>query len=153
MIHNQYASGGGASSYWPGANEVDIIAADGYNSYACRMDRAHLPVNLGGAAAVTPAWAFDPILNFAKAHGGLPVFVSEWGSDTAPAGVQATFIREMESFVASNPEIAAVMYWDEDGLVTNGVACDYIVNNNPASVSALAAMGHSAALQGVVPAG
>ena len=29
-----------ASSYWPGADEVDIIAADGYNTGGCRTRTA-----------------------------------------------------------------------------------------------------------------
>lgn len=148
MIHNQYSAGEGIASYWPGSNEVDIVAADGYNSYACRMRRTHQPVTTKGQAGVNPSWAFDPVLSFARSHGGIPVFVAEWGSDTAPAGIQATFIREMSSFVASHTQIAAAMYWDNDGISANGVSCDYAVNNNPASLAALAAMGRSSALQG-----
>ena len=51
----------------------------------------------------------------------------------------------MQSFVANNTSIAGAMYWD-----THVGACDYKVDGRPASISALAAMGQSAALQGHV---
>lgn len=150
MMHQSYAAGGAAGRYWPGSSEVDVVAADGYNSYACKMARAHLPLTTVGVEAVTPASDFSPVLGFARAHGGLPVFVAEWGSDSTPAGIQATFIREMASYVAANPAIAGALYWDLAGVHHHGAGCSYIVDNHPASLAALAAMGHSPGMQGTV---
>jgi hypothetical protein len=75
----------------------------------------------------------------------MPVFLAEWGSDDIPAGIQATYINQMQSFVANNASIAGAMYWD-----THVGNCDYKVDGRPGSISALAAMGQSAALQGHV---
>ena len=137
MIHSTYAHQW-ADRYWPGNGEVDVVAVDGYNSSTCG--------NSVQPAIVTPDWLFDPTLRYAVAHGGLPVFISEWGSDTSPAGVQSAFIRRMQSYVAAHSVIRAALYWDY-----YGPRCNYIVDNQPASLAALAAMGHSTALQGRVP--
>jgi hypothetical protein len=143
LIHSSFARGM-ASQYWPGAGTVDVIGVDGYNSYACRVARqGGIPKHLVNDA-VTPASIFAPAVTFAHAHGGLPVFISEWGSDPAPAGAQPEFIRQMQAFVAGNREIGAVLYWD------SGTGCNYRVDGNPVSIAALATMGHSAALQGRV---
>jgi hypothetical protein len=136
LIHNTYASWR-AGEFWPGASEVDLIAADGYNSYGCGSGGQH--------QQQTPTDTFGPVVQFAAAHGGLPVFLAEWGSDDIPAGEQATYINQMQSLVASNKLIVGAMYWD-----THSGHCDYMVDGSPASISALAAMGTSAALQGHV---
>jgi hypothetical protein len=143
LVHNTYKHGR-ARPYWPGPGEVDIVAADGYNSYACRVAQYGGRLNSAANAAVTPAFLFSPVIAFARAHGGLPVFISEWGSDLAPAGTQPTFIHEMQAFVAHNREIGAALYWDSDH------NCSFIVNGSRTSLAALAAMGRSAALQGRV---
>jgi hypothetical protein len=134
IIHSTFASGA-AISFWPGASEVDIVAVDGYNSYRCKSSLQSF--------AQTPARLFDPALSFAASHGGLPVFIAEWGSDTKQPAEQTTFIQQMQSYVAGNPRIAAALYWDE-----GGPNCNYAIDNNAAALSALAAMGHSAAMQG-----
>ena len=123
---------------------MDIAGADGYNSAACKAARSGRPARKTARAAVTPAAIFGPALAFAHAHGGLPVFISEWGSDLA-GGAQPAFIHQMQAFITSNHEIGAVMYWD-----SGGHNCNFSVNHNPTSIAALAAMGHSAALQGHV---
>jgi hypothetical protein len=145
LIHSSF-SNGLASQFWPGPGEVDVVGADGYNSYACKVARRGGIISHAANAAVTPASIFDPAIRFAHVHGGLPVFISEWGSDLAPAGAQSGFIRQMQAYVERNREIAAVLYWD------SGFACNYSVNGNPMAIAALAEMGHSAALQGRVTA-
>jgi hypothetical protein len=137
LIHDSYAKSWRVGSFWPGSSEVDIVAADGYNSFGCGSG--------GQTQQQTPADTFGPIVSFAAAHGGMPVFLAEWGSDDIPAGTQATYINQMQSFVANNNSIAGAMYWD-----THVGNCDYTVDGNAASISALAAMGRSAALQGHV---
>jgi hypothetical protein len=145
LIHSSFTNGL-ANWFWPGAGEVDIVGADGYNSYACKAARRGGNISNAGNDAVTPASIFNPAILFAHAHGGLSVFISEWGSDLSPAGAQSAFIRQMQAYVESNREIGAVMYWD------SGVHCNYSVNGNPLAIAALAEMGHSAALQGRVTA-
>ena len=137
LIHDSYAKSWRVGSFWPGPSEVDIVAADGYNSFGCGIGVQK--------QQQTPTDTFGPIVSFAAAHGGMPVFLAEWGSDDIPAGTQATYINQMQSFVANNTSIAGAMYWD-----THVGACDYKVDGRPASISALAAMGKSAALQGHV---
>ena len=137
LIHNTYAQSWRVGEFWPGPHEVDIVAADGYNSYGCGSGGQH--------QQQTPTDTFGPVIRFAAAHGGLPVFLAEWGSDNIPAGTQATYIHQMESFVARHSLVAGAMYWD-----THVGNCDYKVDGIPASISALGAMGKSSALQGHV---
>jgi hypothetical protein len=140
---------GGAKAYWPGRSEVDVVAADGYNHVGCTTSKRSR--SSGGAQAVTPQELFDPLLSFAHMVGGLPVFIAEWGSQAGyGAAEQPTFIGQMRAFVSANREVSAVMYFDWRN--PKYPACSSIINNHPASVSAMAAMGHSADLQGRVAA-
>lgn len=135
---------GGASAYWPGASEVDIVAADGYNSGLCRLPGQSIP---RATTAVNPASLFGPVVAFAQAHGSLPVFIAEWGSTSyAMPSVQPNFIHMMQAYVSATPAIAAALYWDGG----QGGRCAYGVNDHPASVAALAVMGQSVGLQGRV---
>jgi hypothetical protein len=137
LIHNTYAQSWRVNEFWPGPDEVDLVAADGYNSYGCGSGGQH--------QQQTPTDTFGPIIRFAAAHGGLPVFLAEWGSDNMPPGTQATYIHQMASFVARNSLVAGAMYWD-----THVGNCNYKVDGIAASISALAVMGKSPALQGHV---
>lgn len=135
-----------ASQYWPGNHEADIVAVDGYNAVACRT--VHVADYVApGTRALTPTALFGPVVSFAQTHGNAPVFVAEWG--TVPYREQSVvpnWIREMQQFVTGNHEVAAALYWNQRG--TN--SCNYVLNNQPSSLSALAAMGHSSALRGHV---
>jgi len=133
-----------ASSYWPGAGEADIIAADGYNTGGCRR-----PGHGSQAPPVSPASLFSGVVSFAAAHGRIPVFIAEWGSVAYPApGVRAGFIRQMQAFVDANPLIAAALYWDSE--VPH---CNYEINDSSSSLAALASMGHAPDMQGQVAGG
>jgi hypothetical protein len=113
---------------------VDVIAADGYNRGGCRSSKSTKPTQ----PMVTPGSLFNPVLTFARTHGGLPVFIAEWGSaffSGAPAW-QAKFIPLMKAYVLNNPSIAAVSYWDQRG----NRACDFAINGHPLSVAAMTAM-------------
>lgn len=126
---------GFAKDYFPGARYVDVIAADGYNRGGCRLHRTTSPTK----PSVTPGSLFDPVLTFARTHGGLPVFFAEWASafySDVPAW-QANYIGQMKAYVLAHPTIAAVMYWDDTGY--NG--CQFAVNGHTLSVTALANMG------------
>jgi hypothetical protein len=128
---------GFASKYFPGTGNVDVIAADGYNRGGCRSRNSNQPTE----AMVTPGSLFNPVLTFARTHGGLPVFIAEWGSAfySGAPGWQAKFIPLMKAYVLANPSIAAVMYWDQRG----NLACSFSINGHPQSVSAMAAMGRA----------
>jgi hypothetical protein len=133
-----------ASQYWPGNNEADIVAADGYNSGNCR--NVHIrDYRATGTQVVSPEALFGPVISFAQTHGNAPVFIAEWG--TVPYSVPSVvpnYIHQMGQFVTANPEVAAASYWDAVG----SDSCDYYLNNQPAALAALAAVGHSAGLQG-----
>ena len=138
---------GTAGAYFPGPSEVDVIAADGYNTSVCMRVRPSRPPYVDpGTAMTTPRALFGPLVNFAAQHGGLPVFIAEWGtiSYTSPL-IQASFIRRMMGFVTQNHSIAAALYWDS---AAAGTACDFSIDSNPDAVSAMKAMGQSPALRG-----
>ncbi|HEV2373725.1 MAG TPA: hypothetical protein VGS19_16320 [Streptosporangiaceae bacterium] len=145
LTHQAYASGG-AASFFPGLNEVDVIAADGYNKGGCQIAReaGHLHFHNGVGTPLTPGSIFNPLLRFAAGMGGLPVFIAEWGSvPYASPTVRPQFISQMESYVAANHEIAAALYWD-----SNLTPCYYQVNGSPQSLAALTTMAKSALMQG-----
>jgi hypothetical protein len=139
LLHRTYASDVGL--FWPGAGFVDVVAADGYDSYACQAAK-YGPYQI---SEPTPAELFDPVVHFAELH-GLPVFIAEWGSDSSPPRAQSQFIRAMGSFLTDTPQIAAAMYWN------SGRNCNYRIDGHPASIAALATVGQSAAMQGSVNA-
>jgi hypothetical protein len=134
---------GSADAYWPGNRYVDIVAADGYVSYGCKVGQP------AGGSLSDPASAqslFGPLLGFARSHGGLPVFIAEWGATYFPTSQrQVTFIHQMQAFVNANRQVRAVMYWDSLGI---GPHCNYSINGNPPSITAMRALAHSTLLQG-----
>ena len=92
----------------------------------------------------SPSSLFTGVVQFAAAHGGLPVFIAEWGSvPWANPSVRVNWIQQMQSFVAANPAIHATLYWN-----SSVQQCNYILNNSATSLSALASMEHSALMQG-----
>jgi hypothetical protein len=150
ILTNPGYRNGQAATFWPGSGNVDIVGADGYNTGSCRQAASGANVVSSGRTVKTPAQLFAPALKFAASHGGLPLFIAEWGSiPYTSAAVQPDYIRQMESFVAANREIAAAMYWNSHG---HGNGCDYSLNDRATSLSALAAMGHARSLQGKVTA-
>ncbi len=145
LTHFAFLSGR-ATSFWPGRNEVDVVAADGYNTSTCRHAMPGSSIVAQGSQVTTPAELFGSVLGFAHAHGGLPVFISEWASvPYASSSIQPGFIRQMEAYVTANREIAAALYWSGHG---QGNGCNYTLGNHPGSLAALAAMGRSPGLQG-----
>jgi hypothetical protein len=146
LILTHYAFlNGSISQYWPGTSEVDVVAADGYNTGGCRdARRSGGGFKFGRTPAVTPASLFAKVVGFAASHGRLPVFIAEWGSVAyTSTSVRVSFIQQMQAFVQANPEIKATLYWN-----SQVPPCNYIVNGSPTSLAALASMGHSPALQG-----
>jgi hypothetical protein len=145
ILTHFFYNNGKAIEYWPGTNEVDIVSADGYNTGGCRIARKqHRPFTFGVTPPESPASLFTGVVQFAAAHGGLPVFIAEWGSvPYVNPSVRVNWIQQMQSFVAANPAIHATLYWNSRVL-----QCNYILNNSPTSLSALASMGQSAMMQG-----
>lgn len=150
FILGRYAyTRGTAGQYWPGANELDVVGVDGYNSAGCVKLKAANFVAPQGTRALTPADIFNPALQFAISHGRLPVFIVEWASvPYTVSSVQPGFIHQMQAYVSANREIAAALYWN-----SRVPGCDYSLNNRPAALSALAAMSHSTGLQGHIVTG
>ena len=144
LTHFAYISGR-VSRFWPGTHEVDIVGADGYNTGGCRVARAaHAQFTIGKTPPETPASLFGKLVEFAASHGSLPVFIAEWGSVAYPdANVRVNWIRQMQAFVQANPEITAALYWD-----SQVPPCNYIINNSPSSLSALASLARSQLMQG-----
>jgi hypothetical protein len=145
ILTHFFYNNGKAIDWWPGTSEVDVVAADGYNTGGCRIARKqHRPFTFGVTPPESPSSLFTGVVQFAAAHGGLPVFIAEWGSvPYSNASVRVNWIQQMQSFVAANPAIHAALYWN-----SSVQQCNYILNNSPTSLSALASMGHSALMQG-----
>jgi hypothetical protein len=130
--------GATAAEFWPGSTEVDVIAADGYEGYGCPRQQP--------GQVRTAGFLFGPAIRFAHQHGGLPVFITEWGATSFPAAQwQALFIRQMQAFIAANPEIAAVLYWNSPSRHPD---CNFAINAHPGSVAAMVRIARSRALQG-----
>ena len=125
---------GTAPLFWPGAAYVDILAVDGYNHPGCHK---HEPP---GNTVFSPARIFDSALVFAQSHGNLPVYITEFASIpyTDPA-IRPSWIDSMTSFITAHPVIIAADYWD--GHTNPGSTCTFNINNDPASLAALARMG------------
>jgi hypothetical protein len=144
LTHFAYINGS-ASQFWPGASEVDIVGADGYNTGGCRSARsAHTGFGDGVTPPVSPASLFTDTVRFAANNGGLPVFIAEWGSvPYSSTSVRVNWIDQMQSFLATNPTVHAALYWDSEV-----PPCNYILNNSPTSLSALTSLAQSPLMQG-----
>jgi hypothetical protein len=144
LTHFAYIDGR-VSRFWPGAHEVDIVGADGYNTGGCRVARAaHAHFTTGKTQPEAPASLFGKVVRFAASHGSLPVFIAEWGSVAySDANVRVNWIHQMQAFVQANPAIAAALYWD-----SQVPPCNYIINDSAASLSALISMAHAPGMQG-----
>jgi hypothetical protein len=145
ILTHFFYNNGKAIQWWPGGNEVDIVAADGYNTGGCRTARKHHSGFTNGVTPPeSPSSLFTGVIQFAAAHGGLPVFIAEWGSVAyANPSVRVNWIQQMQSFVAGNPTIHAALYWD-----SQVPPCNYIIDNSPSSLSAMASLAHSSLMQG-----
>jgi len=144
LTHFAYINGS-ASQFWPGASEVDVVGADGYNTGGCRTARAaHRSFGNGQTPPVSPASLFTDTVRFAASNGGLPVFIAEWGSVAySSTSVRVNWIDQMDSFLQGNPTVHAALYWD-----SQVPPCNYILNNSPTSLSALTSLAQSPLMQG-----
>jgi len=124
---------GFAADYWPGAGYVDYVASDGYDRGGCKQSGTSGPVQ----AAETAADIFTYPLRWAEAH-RVPLIIAEWGGAffTSDHLFQVTFIQSMESFLLAHSQVKAALYWDQ-----SYGKCDYSINQNPAAITAMAALG------------
>ena len=145
ILTHFFYNNGKAIQWWPGTNEVDVVAADGYNTGGCRIARKQgRPFTYGVTPPESPSSLFTGVVQFAAAHGGLPVFIAEWGSvPYSSTSVRVNWIQQMQSFVAANPAIHAALYWN-----SSVEQCNYILNNSPTSLAALTSMAQSPLMQG-----
>jgi hypothetical protein len=145
ILTHFFYNNGQAINWWPGANEVDIVAADGYNTGGCRTARKnHSGFTNGQTPPESPSSLFTGVVQFAAAHGGLPVFIAEWGSVAySNPSIRVTWIQQMLSFIQANPSVHAALYWD-----SQVPPCNYIVDNSPSSLTALAGVAQAPLMQG-----
>jgi len=115
-----------AASYYPGDDDVDVIAADGYNWYTC-------PGVSGPWRSFTNIFA--PFHTFGQQH-GKPMIVAEWGGreDPATPGRKATWIDEASTQLKEWPDIVGVLYYDADK------GCARWVDTSPSSLASFQAM-------------
>jgi hypothetical protein len=125
---------GTAPQLWPGAGYVDIVGVDGYNHPGCHSHSSP------GSTVFSPARIFDSALAFAQSHGNLPVYITEFASIAySDPSVRPDWIDSMTSFITAHPVIMAADYWD--GYSNPDSRCTFNINNDPASLAALARMG------------
>jgi plastocyanin len=117
---------GNAANFYPGDDAVDIIAADGYNWYACERPT-------GPWRSFTDI--FKDFHKFGTAH-SKPMFVAEWGSNEDPAvpGRKATWIAEAATQIAAWPGIKGAVYFNTDA------GCPRWVTSSPSALASFSAM-------------
>src|SRR6266545_1990554 len=112
---------GGVEQYWPGANAVDWVGAEGFNRYACQ--------------GVQGKWR-EPgdIFRFFYSWGsskGKPLMISRTGSSEDPAVPRRKgrwFQNATRTLQASMPNVKALVYAESSG------GCDWRIGSSNASV-------------------
>ena len=124
MTASSFQTGGAA--FYPGDDVVDVIAADGYNWYACPQ----------GGSWRSFVQIFAPFYAFGQQH-GKRMIVAEWGvrEDPAAPGRKATWIDDASAQLQRWPGIVAVLYFDADR------GCPRWVESSASSLAAFRAMG------------
>jgi hypothetical protein len=126
---------GTAPLFWPGATYVDITAVDAYNHPGCH---SHTPP---GSTVYSPKRLFGSALAFAQSHGGKPVYITEFASIAYPdPSVRPDWIASVTAYVTAHPQIMAADYWDG---YHSTATCTFNINNDPASLAALAKTGQA----------
>lgn len=145
LTHEAFAKGL-AEQYWPGSSRVDIVGEDAYNTSGCK--KAPPGSNfVAQTAPVAPAELFGQGLSFAKSK-RRPFFITEWGSVPGPTPTaRGEFIRAVGTYVRTNRDIFALLYWDGHG-PHNG--CDYSLNTAEATLRVMKEVARSEYLAGVL---
>ena len=120
-----------ASKWYPGDDVVDAMAVDAYNWYTCRK-------------SVKNPWnslqtLLSGFMTFSQAHPGKEMWLAEYASveDPAQAGRKAAWLNDARALLQT-PAYArfrGVLYFDLNK------ACDWRVENPPATLATFAAMG------------
>ena len=112
---------GGVEQYWPGADAVDWVAAEGFNRYACH--------------GVQGKWReLGDIFRFFYSWGsakGKPLMISATGSSEDPADPLRKgrwFQNAARTVQTSMPKVKALVYAESNGV------CDWRVGTSAASV-------------------
>ncbi|GAB3245020.1 glycoside hydrolase family 26 protein [Kineosporia babensis] len=97
---------GGVDQYWPGDDQVDWIAADGYNFYTCADHRYWKSFDE----------IFTPFLEWAESK-EKPLMLAEFGSlrDPEQPARQAEWIADSVSRASTHPQLKALVYFNSDG--------------------------------------
>lgn len=121
-------SGVDIDAWYPGDDDVDFVAADGYNWSPGRT----------GSGWTSFSTVFDDADAFAEQH-AKPWIVAEYGvqEDPAAAGHKAGWFRDMLNTVKRWPALKAVLYfdstkayrWDTDSSVSSTTAYREIAND------------------------
>jgi plastocyanin len=112
-----------ADAFYPGDEAVDIVAADGYNWFACP--------NKPGSPWRSFGDIFAAFHAFGAAH-GKPMIVAEFGAHEDPAVPtrKAQWIAEAATQLESWPDVKGAIYYHQDK------GCPRWVDSSPASLDA-----------------
>lgn len=145
LTHRAYVKGVDRE-YWPGSSRVDIVGIDAYNTAGCKKTPSGSNF-VATTSPALPAALFGGALSFAESE-EKPLFITEWGSVPGPTPTsRSQFIQSVMAYVGAHKDIAAAMYWDGHGH-HNG--CDYSIDGDAATLSALATAASSPSFRGSV---
>ncbi len=112
---------GGVEQYWPGANAVDWVGAEGFNRYACQGVQGKWR-ELGDIFRFFYSWGSSK---------GKPLMISRTGSSEDPADPRRKgrwFQNATRTLQASMPNVKALVYAESSG------GCDWRIGSSNASV-------------------
>ncbi|MGN6611755.1 MAG: glycoside hydrolase family 26 protein [Angustibacter sp.] len=125
---------GGVQQYWPGADQVDWIAADGYNFYRCQ----------GGDVWKTFDTIYTGFVRWAEPK-GKPMMIAEFGTveDSSRPGRKAEWLREVADRAAESG-VQAMVYFDSNR------GCDWRLTTSAETRAAVRQLADSVQLTGVI---
>jgi hypothetical protein len=123
---------GGVDAYWPGDDQVDWVAADGYNFYDCQNRKDWKTFDQ----------IFAPFLTWG-ARKKKPLMVAEFGSPADPDRPtrQAQWISDAVAEANTHPGLRALVYYSSDGH-----ECDWRLDASAPTVASLAKLGTTATI-------
>ncbi len=120
-----FKAAGTADRYWPGADWVDWVAADGYNFAPAVPDAAYRSF----------PEIFAPFYRWALRR-GKPTMIAEVGVLERRPGEKAAWVDDVVPALSARfPRIGAVVYFDTRRTVEGGVR-DWRIDTSPASAAA-----------------
>jgi beta-mannanase len=88
-----------AAQYYPGDADVDWVCATVYP----------------GEKFDDFSTASRAFLDWAKGHPGKPAMIAEWGTSDLFPGGQSAWVQQASQVARANPDIKALVYFDENG--------------------------------------